>query len=100
MRKMHDTTKEDLEKINHNVYEAILVMGQRSRQIGDHQKSILNKLHDEYQSTLNLSEDAPEEPEELEIPAFTKPSVQALNELLSGEIHYEYLDPEEGGDEA
>ncbi len=100
MRKMHDTTKEDLEQINHNVYEAIQVMGQRSRQIGDHQKSILNKLHDEYQSTLNLSEDLPDEPEELEIPAFTKPSVQALNELLDGEITYEYLDPAEGEEEA
>lgn len=93
MRKLHDTTKEDLENKNFNVYEAVLVMGQRARQISDHQKSILNKIHDEYQSTLNLTEDVPEEPEEIDLPHFNKPTVQAVNEMLDGQVKYEYIDP-------
>lgn len=93
MLTLHDTTKEDFEKQNHNVYEAILVMGQRARQISDHHKSILNKIHDEYQATLNLSEDVPEEPEEIDLPHFNKPTVQAVNEMLDGQVKYEYLDP-------
>jgi len=100
MRNLHETTKEDLENQNYNVYEAILVMGQRARQISDHHKSILNKIHDEYQSTLNLSEDVPEEPEEIELPHFNKPTVQAVDEMLNGQVKYEYVDPvDEGGEQ-
>lgn len=96
MRNLHETTKEDLEQKHHNVYEAILVMGLRARQISEHQKSILSRIHEEYQATLNLSEDAPEEPEEIELPAFTKPSVQAVREMLDGKVTYDYLDPVHG----
>jgi DNA-directed RNA polymerase subunit K/omega len=100
MRNLHDTTKEDLEKQNHNVYEAILVMGQRARQISDHHKSIIAKIHDDYQATLNLSEDVPEEPEEIDLPVFVKPSIQAVNEMLDGKIKHEYIDPvDEGGEQ-
>lgn len=96
MRSLHETTKEDLEQRNHNIYEAILVMGLRSRQVNEHQKSILSRIHEEYQATLNLSEDAPEEPEELELPFFTKPSVQAVREMLEGRIKHDYLDTPDG----
>ncbi|MDP2361309.1 MAG: DNA-directed RNA polymerase subunit omega [bacterium] len=96
MRIMHDTTKEDLEQRNQNVYEAILVMGLRARQVNEHQKSILSRIHEEYQATLNLSEDAPEEPEEIELPAFTKPTVQAMREMLDGKTAFDYLDPVDG----
>ncbi len=96
MQSLHETTKEDLELRNHNIYEAILVMGLRARQVNEHQKSILSRIHEEYQATLNLSEDAPEEPEELELPFFTKPSVQAVREMLEGTVKYDYLDPVDG----
>jgi DNA-directed RNA polymerase subunit K/omega len=97
MLKLHDTTKEDLEKRPpHNVYEAILVMGLRSRQVNEHQKSILSRIHEEYQATLNVGEDAPEEPEELELPAFTKPTVQAMREMMADQVVYDYLDPVDG----
>ncbi|MFA7331195.1 MAG: hypothetical protein WC326_08985 [Candidatus Delongbacteria bacterium] len=96
MQSLHETTKEDLELRNHNIYEAILVMGLRARQVNEHQKSILSRIHEEYQATLNLSEDAPEEPEELELPFFTKPSVQAVREMLDGTVKYDYLDPVDG----
>ena len=96
MRRLHETTKEDLERKDHNVYEAILVMGLRARQVNEHQKSILNRIHEDYQATLNLSEDAPEEPEEIELPHFTKPSVQAVNEMLDGRVKYDYLEGVDG----
>jgi len=96
VQSLHETTKEDLELRNHNIYEAILVMGLRARQVNEHQKSILSRIHEEYQATLNLSEDAPEEPEELELPFFTKPSVQAVREMLDGTVKYDYLDPVDG----
>jgi DNA-directed RNA polymerase subunit K/omega len=99
MRKMHDTTKEDFEAQSQNVYEAILVIGNRARQINEHHKHILNKIHDEYQSTVNLSEDAPDEPEDITIPDFPKPTVKAMNEMLDGEITYDYLEPHESGPE-
>ncbi len=97
MKKMHDTTKEDFENSNTNIYEAILVMGQRARQIQMHQKEILNKLHEEYQATLNLSEEAPEEPEELELPPLPRPTTKAVNEMLDGNVDYDYLDPHDVG---
>lgn len=96
MRSLHDTTKEDLEVKDHNVYEAILVMGLRARQVNEHQKSILSRIHEEYQATLNLSEDAPEEPEEIELPHFTKPTVQAVSEMLDGKVKYDYLEGPDG----
>ncbi len=97
MKRLHNTTKEDLEKLSPNVYEAILVMGHRARQINDHHKEILNKLHDEYHANLNLTEEAPEEPEDIDIPQFPKPTVKAMNDLLDGEINYDYLEPNEPG---
>ncbi len=97
MRKLHDTTKEDLEQRDQNVYEAILVMGIRARQVGEHQKSIINRIHEEHLASLNLSEDAPEEPEEkIDLPEMTKPSVKAVNEMLDGTVKFEYLDPVDG----
>jgi len=97
LRKLHDTTKEDLEQRDQNVYEAILVMGARSRQVGEHQKSIINRIHEEHQASLNLSEDAPEEPEEKhDLPDFIKPSVKAVNEMLDGQVKFEYMDPVDG----
>jgi DNA-directed RNA polymerase subunit K/omega len=99
MRKMHDTTKENFESQGQNVYEAILVMGNRARQVNEHHKHILTKIHDEYQATVNITEDSPDEPEDIDIPTFSKPTLVSMNEMLDGEIKYDYLDPHESGTE-
>jgi DNA-directed RNA polymerase subunit K/omega len=96
MRRLHETTKEDLELKDHNVYEAILVMGLRARQVNEHQKSILTRIHEEHQATQILGEDAPEEPEVLDLPPLTKPTVQAVNEMLDGKVKYDYLESVDG----
>ncbi len=92
MKGFDETTKEDFQDLSDNIYEAILVMGLRARQINQHQKEELDKIHEEYQAEMALTES--EEPEELNIPHFTKPTLLSLREMLGKKIDYRYLEPE------
>ena len=93
MKTFDETTEEDFTSKTHNIYEAILVMGQRARQINQHQKEELDKIHEEYQAEMALTE--AEEPEEiLNIPSYRKPTILAVEEMLKGKIVYNYLEPD------
>jgi DNA-directed RNA polymerase subunit K/omega len=93
MKSFDETTKEDFTERTNNIYEAILVMGLRARQINQHQKDELDKIHEEYQAELALTEN--EEPEEvLNIPSYRKPTIMAVEEMLQGKIVYNYLEPD------
>jgi len=88
----------DLRKIDEqaaNVYEAIIVAAKRARNINDENKIEYNALL----STIPSS-GSDDESEDIENPAQLKisldfekkekPHLQAINELLKGEIEYEY----------
>lgn len=79
-----------------NIYEAIVVLAKRSRQINEDQKAVLNQGHefdDEY-------DDFGEEPIPLETinreyEKLPKPASIALDEFFSGKIKYHYKETEE-----
>lgn len=80
-----------------NIYEAIIVSAKRARQINDENKIELNALLSTIPETVG-----DEESEDIDNPAQLKisqemekrdkPHLQALNELLDGDIPYEYKD--------
>jgi len=78
-----------------NIYEAIIVSAKRARQITDENKIEFNALLSTIPETVG-----DEESEDIDNPAQLKisqdmekrdkPHVQALNEMLNGDIGYEY----------
>ena len=78
-----------------NIYEAIIVSAKRARQINDENKIEFNALISTIPETVG-----DEESEDIDNPAQLKisqemekrdkPHVQALNEMLQGEITYSY----------
>jgi len=80
-----------------NIYEAIIVSAKRARQITDENKIEFNALLSTIPETVG-----DEESEDIDNPAQLKisqdmekrdkPHVQALNEMLNGDIGYEYKD--------
>ncbi|MFQ5824291.1 MAG: DNA-directed RNA polymerase subunit omega [bacterium] len=90
----------ELEKYANNVYEAIIILAKRARQINDEQKLLFH--HD-----MEYDEDFEEEEEEesnrkvkevkhINLP---KPTTIALEEFLAGKIRYDYQDTSEEKEE-
>jgi len=86
----------ELEKLSGNLYEAIVVIAKRARQINEEQKSLIDietdmdesiDEYDEYEE-----EEAIEEPEEIKrkVIRLPKPTEQAIREMLSGNIKWDY----------
>lgn len=89
---------DDLEKHVDNIYEAIVIIAKRAKQINNEQKRIIEteiSLDEEADIYNNDEEDNEleknEEPKYFRLP---KPTKLALNELLSGKIKFEYLNKE------
>ena len=80
-----------------NIYEAIIVGAKRARQINDENKIELNALISTIPETVG-----DEESEDIDNPAQLKisqdmekrdkPHIQALDELLNGDVPYEFKD--------
>ncbi len=88
----------EFEKYASSIYEAVIVLAKRARQINDQQKRVLfREGEDEYEEFDDDSEEisAPET-DYVELP---KPSTLALEEFLSGKLQYEYSDTEETEEE-
>ncbi len=85
----------ELEKLSGNVYEAIVVIAKRARQINEEQKSLidieteLDESIDEYEED---EEEEIEEPEEIKrkIIKLPKPTEIAIREMLTGKIKRDY----------
>jgi DNA-directed RNA polymerase subunit K/omega len=84
----------EFEKYASSIYEAIIVLAKRARQINDQQKRVFfREGEDEY-------EEFDEDSEEISAPAtdyveLPKPTTLALEEFLSGKLQYEYSKTEE-----
>lgn len=91
----------ELEKLSGNLYEAIVVIAKRARQINEEQKSLIDietemdESIDEYDE--DEVEEEMEEPEEMKrkIIKLPKPTEIAIQEMLSGKIKWDYgIEPE------
>lgn len=78
---------EELRECAESVYEAIMVMGQRSRTIMKEQREVLSELSSEYreQRETIFGDD-----EAGKLPEFPMPERIALAELMNSELEVEY----------
>ena len=93
-----DFLAEDFRERVTNIYEAIIVMSQRARQIGQKQARIV----EQFMSTKSRTEDDDEEEgvelikpsleddddDEPSLPRFEKPTITAMNEMFRGDLKF------------
>jgi DNA-directed RNA polymerase subunit K/omega len=80
-----------------NIYEAIIIMSQRARQIGQKQARVIERImaskhqsdedEDEEIAVRTFDEDDEDAPQ---LPKFEKPTVLAMNEMFRGDLKYKY----------
>jgi DNA-directed RNA polymerase subunit K/omega len=94
----------DLDKLSEktgNIYEAVSIVGKRSRQIASNIKEELNGKLAEFASTVDNLEEVFENREQIEISKFyekkPKPTNIAIEEYLEGKVMHRKADEEEGG---
>ena len=83
-----------LEKRAENVYEAIVVMSKRARQINEEMKIRLNQELETFTTQVDSEEEVETNPDQLRISIeyerLPKPTQQALHEMLLDKLHYRY----------
>jgi DNA-directed RNA polymerase omega subunit len=92
---------EELKKHSNNIYEAIMIIAKRARQINDEQKRLIEQETGYDSSMDNVNDDdddeAAETPEERQAQPvkyikLQKPTSIALEEMLSGRLSYQYTE--------
>lgn len=85
----------DFSHVSTSVYEAVMVAAHRSRQIGRKQKKEIDNYNNSTQSMTPEALDE-EDPIEKGVDRFhhIKPTVQALDELMTKKFEYYYLENE------
>ncbi|MFQ5650358.1 MAG: DNA-directed RNA polymerase subunit omega [bacterium] len=88
----------DLEAKANNIYEAIVVLAKRARQINSEQKHLLiqERDYDEYEEFQDEEVDPDVDETFLDLP---KPPAVSLDEFLSGKIKFEYSPEEDKKDD-
>ena len=86
----------ELEKYADNIYEAIVIIAKRAKQINEEQKRLLEQ---EMEITAENEEFEEEEVDREALDKkyikFPKPTRIALEEMLSGKLRYEYREVDE-----
>ena len=92
----------DCEKIaepTENIYESLVIIGKRARQISSNLKEELNNKLAEFASSVDNLEEIFENREQIEISKFyermPKPSSAATDEFLEDELNFRVPEPEE-----
>ena len=91
---------EELKKHSSNIYEAIMVIAKRARQINDEQKRLIEQETGYDSSMDDVNDDEEEEsetPEERQAQPvkyikLPKPTTVALEEMLNGKLSFEYTE--------
>lgn len=92
---------EDLKKHSTNIYEAIMIIAKRARQINDDQKRLIEQEtgYDSSMDSINDddTEDENEAAEErlaqpVKYIKLPKPTTLALDEMMSGRLNYRYTE--------
>lgn len=85
-----------------NIYESIVIIGKRARQISSNQKEELNGKLAEFASSVDNLEEIFENREQIEISKFyermPKPSSSATEQFLNGELNFRLPEEEEAED--
>lgn len=90
---------EELKKHSNNIYEAIMIIAKRARQINDDQKRLIEQEtgYDSSMDDVNDddTDDDNEAPEERQMQPvkyirLPKPTTVALEEMLSGKLNFQY----------
>ena len=90
---------EDLEKYADNIYEAIVILGKRARQINEDQKIFIEReagIDDSYDDDDEdefVDREMVDEAKKIRLP---KPTSMAIDEFISGKIQFDYGDDVEG----
>jgi DNA-directed RNA polymerase subunit K/omega len=91
----------DIDKISEqtgNLYESLMVIAKRARQIATKQKEELSNKLSDFASTVDNLEEIFENREQIEISKFyerqPKPTTTALEEFLEGKIMYRKIETE------
>ena len=84
-----------LEKLSGNLYEAIVVIAKRARQINEEQKSLIDIETEMDESIDDYEDDEEEQNEDQEevmrkVIKLPKPTEIAIQEMLSGKIKWDY----------
>ena len=84
----------ELEKLSGNLYEAIIVIAKRARQINEEQKSLIDieTEMDDSVDDYDYEEEEMEEQEEVmrKVIKLPKPTEIAIQEMLTGKIKWDY----------
>ena len=91
-----DLLAEDFRDRVQNIYEAIIVLSQRARQIGQQQANIIEQFlsskvkpeTDENEEEVPVKKTLEDDEDSARLPKFEKPTVLAMNELLREGINY------------
>ena len=90
---------EDVTEPTGNIYESLVIMGKRARQISSTIKEELTGKLAEFASSVDNLEEIFENREQIEISKFyermPKPSTVATEEFLEDELNYRLPDPED-----
>ncbi|MDW7681036.1 MAG: DNA-directed RNA polymerase subunit omega [bacterium] len=88
---------DELDKHSENVYEAIVIIAKRARQINEEQKRYIETETglDDSISDSDDEEEFEQDRDEIKIIKLPKPTQLAIEEYLQGKLKYEYT-----GDEA
>ncbi|RMD90735.1 MAG: hypothetical protein D6813_08705 [Calditrichaeota bacterium] len=86
---------DDIEKYAENIYEAIVIMALRARQVNDEQKQLILREREQYDDFNLLDEEQTEKKPERTFTKFPKPTAVALEEFLSGKLKYKYQEDTE-----
>jgi DNA-directed RNA polymerase subunit K/omega len=90
---------EDLEKYADNIYEAIVILGKRARQINENQKIFIEReagIDDSYGDDDDdefVDREMVDDAKKIRLP---KPTSMAIDEFISGKIQFDYGDDVEG----
>ncbi len=88
MTNFQKTTASDFDGTAKNIYEAILIMAQRARQINQLQHDTIEKLRQEYLDTMGDPDYILEPENEFVVPKFPKATTTAIQEMLDKKLNY------------
>ncbi len=80
----------DMEEKTMDVFEAVVVMTKRSKQI-IHQRLVEKALNTEGEGVLSALDPIPEEKDPEDYIEMEKPSTVAINDFMSGKVKWHYL---------
>ena len=86
----------DIDKHAENIYEAIVVLSKRARQINEEMKIRLNQELEMFATRVDSEEEIETNPEHMrisiEFEKLSKPTQQAIGDLLDDKLSYHYKD--------